>query len=63
MMSRPRIEIAVKIGSSEASARILVFRLREKFRELLREEIAQTVLTPEEVDAELAWLQGVLAGK
>jgi len=56
-------EIAVKIGSSEASARILVFRLREKFRELLREEIAQTVLTPEEVDAELIWLQGVLAGK
>ncbi len=53
-------EVAAKIGSSEASARILVFRLREKFRELLREEIVQTVADPAEVEAEMSWLHGVL---
>lgn len=56
-------EVAAGMGSSEASVRILVFRLREKFRELLREEIAQTVVTAEEVDAELAWLHGVLTNR
>jgi RNA polymerase sigma-70 factor (ECF subfamily) len=54
-------EIAAQIGSSETAARILVFRLREKFRELIREHIALTVLTPEEIDGELAWLRGVLS--
>jgi RNA polymerase sigma-70 factor (ECF subfamily) len=42
-------EIAAQIGSSEAASRILIHRLRTKFRELLREEVAQTVLTPEEI--------------
>lgn len=56
-------EIARKLGSSEAATRILVFRLRTKFRDLLREEVARTVLTPEEIPGELAWLQSVLATK
>jgi len=54
-------EIARQIGSSEAATRILIHRLRVKFRTLLREEVARTVLTPEEIPGELAWLQGVLA--
>lgn len=53
-------EIAVVIGSSEATTRILVYRLREKFREMLREEIALTVETPEDVAAEMAWLRSEL---
>jgi RNA polymerase sigma-70 factor (ECF subfamily) len=56
-------EIAEKIGSSEVGARILIHRLRVKFRTLLKEEVARTVLAPEEIPGELAWLQGVLAGK
>jgi DNA-directed RNA polymerase specialized sigma24 family protein len=55
-------DTALKLGSSEASCRILVFRLREKFRELLKEEIALTTDSPEEVVNELAWLRRVLAG-
>ena len=55
-------EIATKIGSSEAGARILVFRLREKFRQLLGEEIALTTDTPEDKAEEMAWLRGALAG-
>jgi len=56
-------EIAEKIGSSEVATRLLIHRLRVKFRTLLREEVAHTVLTPEEIPGELAWLQGVLAGE
>jgi len=56
-------ELAEKLGSSEAATRILIHRLRTKFRELLRTEVARTVLTPEEIPGELAWLQGVLAEK
>jgi DNA-directed RNA polymerase specialized sigma24 family protein len=56
-------QIAEKIGSSEVGTRILIHRLRVKFRTLLKEEVARTVLTPEEIPAELAWLQGVLAGR
>jgi RNA polymerase sigma-70 factor (ECF subfamily) len=56
-------EIAAEIGSSEAATRILIHRLRLKFRSLLRDEVALTVLAPEEIPGELAWLQGVLAAK
>lgn len=56
-------EISGKLGSSEAATRILIFRLRTKFRDLLREEVARTVMTPEEIPGELAWLQSVLGGK
>ncbi len=55
-------EIAGKLGSSEGATGVLIHRLREKFRDLLREEVAGTVLTPEEVPGELAWLRGVLGG-
>ena len=54
-------DIARQIGSSEGATRILIHRLRVKFRTLLREEVACTVLAPEEIPGELAWLQGVLA--
>lgn len=54
-------EIATKIGGSEANARILVFRLREKFRDLLRAEVAITVSSPEEVQSEMDWLLAALA--
>lgn len=56
-------EIAKKIGSSEVATRILIHRLRVKFRTLLKDEVARTVLSPEEIPGELAWLQGVLAAE
>ena len=56
-------EIAQKLGSSEAAVRVLVHRVRGKFRELLRGEVTKTVLSPEEVASELIWLQNVLGCK
>ena len=56
-------EIAEKLGVSENAAGILVFRLRQTFRELLREEIATTVLSTEEIPAEMAWFQSMLSSR
>ncbi len=41
------------LGLSEGAARIAVHRLRRRYRELLREEIAQTLTRPERVEDEL----------
>lgn len=57
----PYREVATKLRATEVSVRLMVSRLRAKFRDLLREEIARTVEGPEEVAAELEWLKGVLA--
>ncbi len=49
----PYAEIAQKLGMSEGSIRVAVHRLRQRYREILRMEIANTVSTPEEVNEEL----------
>ncbi len=54
-------ELAAKLGTSTTAAGVMIFRLREKFRALLREAVSDTVLTPEEVPAEMAWLQSMLS--
>jgi RNA polymerase sigma-70 factor (ECF subfamily) len=48
-------------GISEATARVHVFRLRQRFGEVLEAEVAQTVETPQEAAEEMAWLRGMLA--
>ena len=48
------------IESSHAIS-MAVCRLRKRYRELVREEIAQTVATEKEVDDELRWLFTVLS--
>jgi DNA-directed RNA polymerase specialized sigma24 family protein len=53
-------EAAAKLRATEVSVRLLVCRLRAKFRDLLREEVARTVQSPEEVLAEMDWLKSVL---
>ena len=57
----PYRELAVQLGSTEGSARLLIYRLRRKFRELIEEEIARTVTDPAEIAGELAWLRAALA--
>jgi len=54
-------EIATKLGLTEGAVKAAVYRLRRRYRELLREEIAQTVAGPEEVEEELRALFAVLA--
>jgi RNA polymerase sigma factor (sigma-70 family) len=60
--SQPYAELAVKLGASEGTIKSAVHRLRQRYRELLRDEIGQTVAGPEEVDEELRHLFAVLAG-
>jgi RNA polymerase sigma-70 factor (ECF subfamily) len=56
------VEIAVRLGSSEGAVKVAVHRLRQRYRELLRAEIADTVANPDEVDDELRNLFVALAG-
>jgi RNA polymerase sigma-70 factor (ECF subfamily) len=53
--------IAAALGISENTARVAVHRLRKRFREVFREEIAHTVSGPEEIEAEVRYLMSVLA--
>lgn len=57
----PYPQLARQLGMSEGAVRVAVHRLRRRYRELLRAEIAHTVASPEEVDAEMRHLFKVLA--
>jgi RNA polymerase sigma factor (sigma-70 family) len=59
--SQPYAELAVKLGMEEGAVKVAVHRLRQRYRELLRAEIANTVASPGEVDAEMRHLFNVLA--
>ena len=52
---------AKNLGMSEGAVRVAVHRLRRRFGELLRSEIAHTVATPEEVDEEIRHLFAAIA--
>lgn len=53
-------EIAVPLNLSEGTVKVAVHRLRQRFRELLRAEVAHTVARPEDIDGELRHLISVL---
>jgi RNA polymerase sigma factor (sigma-70 family) len=53
-------EIAGHLHLSEGNVKVAVHRLRQRFRELLRAEVANTVARPEDIDGELRHLIGVL---
>jgi RNA polymerase sigma-70 factor (ECF subfamily) len=55
-------EIAVRLGTSEGAVKVAVHRLRQRYREVLRAEIADTVASPAEVEDELRNLFAALAG-
>jgi RNA polymerase sigma-70 factor (ECF subfamily) len=48
--------IAERLGMSEVAVKVAVHRLRRRYRELLREEIAHTVADPAEIDEEIRYL-------
>ncbi len=54
-------DIAQRLGVNEGAARTAVHRLRKRFREIFRDEIAQTVSADDDIDAEVRHLVGVLA--
>lgn len=55
-------EIAERLGMTEGAVKVAVHRLRQRLRDLLREEVAQTVASGEDVDEELQHLIGAIRG-
>lgn len=55
-------DAAEQLGISESNARVAAFRMRKRLRTLVREEVALTVGSPEEVDAELRELFALFSG-
>jgi RNA polymerase sigma-70 factor (ECF subfamily) len=53
---RPYAEMATELGLTEGAVKTSIHRLRQRCRQLLRAEIAQTVARPEEIDEELRHL-------
>jgi len=56
-------QVAAELEMTEGAVKVAVHRLRRRYRELLREEIAQTVATPEEFEDELRHLFTALAAR
>src|SRR5262249_37672774 len=54
-------EVADEMGISAGALRMAVHRMRQKYRELLRDEIRETVTTREEIDDEIRFLVSVLS--
>jgi RNA polymerase sigma-70 factor (ECF subfamily) len=57
----PQSEAAARLGMSESAIKVAIHRLRARFRELVKAEIAQTVDEPEQVPGELNYLIEVVA--
>ena len=55
-------QIAASLGTSEGAVKVAVHRLRQRYRELLRAEIAQTVASADEVEDEIRNLFAALSG-
>jgi RNA polymerase sigma factor (sigma-70 family) len=59
--SLPYGELAQKLQCTEGAVRVIVHRLKKRYRDLLRQHIAHTVATPEDVDAEMQHLRKILS--
>jgi RNA polymerase sigma factor (sigma-70 family) len=53
-------QTAGELGMSEGAVKVAVHRLRRQFRDLLRDEIADTVSSPEEIEDELRHLKSAV---
>ncbi|MHC1765868.1 MAG: RNA polymerase sigma factor [Verrucomicrobiia bacterium] len=54
-------EAAGRLGVSESAVKSMIYRLRQRHRELVRDEIAHTVTTAAEIDEELRHLIAVIS--
>ena len=55
------VQLGRQLGMSEGAVKVTVHRLRRRYRHLLREEIAETVLTESEIEEEIQHLFRALA--
>jgi len=53
-------KLGARLGRTEGAARVMVFRFRERFRQLIRAVIGDTVTDLEQVEVELKHLQAAL---
>ena len=58
----PYAALALEMNTSEGALKVAIHRLRKRYRELFRLEIADTVADPAEVESELRFLAAVLTG-
>lgn len=58
----PYAALAREMNTSEGALKVAIHRLRKRYRELFRQEIADTVADPAEVESELRFLAAVLTG-
>ena len=56
----PQAEIAARLGLTENAVRQAFYRFRQRYQAILREEIANTVATPGDIEDELRHLISVL---
>src|SRR5271154_4533820 len=59
----PYAALAHEMNTSEGALKVAVHRLRKRYRELFRQEIADTVADPVDVESELRFLADVLTRK
>jgi RNA polymerase sigma factor (sigma-70 family) len=59
----PYAALAGEMNTSEGALKVAIHRLRKRYRELFRQEIADTVGDPAEVESELRFLAAVLTRK
>lgn len=57
----PYADLAARLGLSDAAVRVAVHRLRQRYRQLLREEIAHTVADAADIEEELRHLRRIVA--
>jgi RNA polymerase sigma-70 factor (ECF subfamily) len=60
--AQPYAALAREMNTSEGALKVAVHRLRKRYRELFRQEIADTVADPAEVESELRFLVAALSG-
>jgi len=58
----PYAALAREMNTSEGALKVAIHRLRKRYRDLFRQEIADTVADPAEVESELRFLAAVLTG-
>ena len=56
----PYAALAREMNTSEGALKVAIHRLRKRYRDLFRQEIADTVADPAEVESELRYLAAVL---
>jgi RNA polymerase sigma-70 factor (ECF subfamily) len=56
------VGVAERLGLTPGAVGVAVHRLRQRYRELVREEIAHTVASPSEVEDEMRYLIGLISG-